>query len=1214
MKYFILTALILILLIASGRVYYYAIKNDQQKVIQTTQRKLLVEMQKVYADEKKITDAYSNGKVNSFIQFNSLKTNYPFYIFSDKSLIYWSDEHYNPDLTADASEGWLFIHNSSGQFLQRIVQVKEMDLTILTLIPLFKNYEINNDYISPAYNHKIINATDIRLHKSSFGDGVPIYDKMGAPLFFIALGNEFSFYNQFIHYPIILLETLLALLLLYFTWYHASNKKLVGSQIAIFILGLLVMWAILELARYPFEYEELALFDPKYFASSDFNPSLGKLVINCFLFFLIGFFILKRTFSYLKTHSFFNNQYILLLQNVLAYFVTLSIYYFINLIYVHSNWGLDITHFIEFDIFKGLSYLILLLFGYLSFELIRKVHEWNYLSDVSAPKFLLIQLISLSLFCISSIWFGTAILWIGGLIFILNSLIFITRISYSLKQLSFLSFIYLFILITAISLIHTLSVYYLENQKEANQRNILANRLMNDNDVFAEYMLAQLDFNLKSDQFIRRSFLVPITPYKSVFEKIEKYYLTDYFEKFETKIRIFDGVGNAIYPLDNLTFGASYPVNQMTKRNQRAAFKLYLVGNNESEQLLRRYIYVFEIENNDEVFGKIVIELKPKSVRPDNVFPELLMNKNILSGLSDISYDYALYKNDTLTYAVGSLNFPKVVSPAINRDPTLLNMQKEGDYKFSVVIDNDEKLVFSRPNQFWYRLSSNFSFFFILCFILIFFISFYHFIRIYWKSRNIALSTKIQLYFSLAFLIPLLSVSISTVGFVNATFLKDIVVTYEQSTTRVAEQLTDLVINFQNQEISKTNFNEEVTSTSKIINTDINLYDLDGNLMVTSQPQVFEKNLLSTLINPQAYAGIYLNDQKMITVEEQIGRLNYQSAYVGIRSNNSGELLAILGSPFFKSNKEYDTLLSDLLNNVFNIFVASFIVFMFLAYAATKILTSPLNLLKQKLSQVNLSAENAPISWQIDDEIGLLIREYNQMLLKLEKSKQALSKTEKESAWREMAQQVAHEIKNPLTPMKLSLQHLLVKMKDAEQDMPEATAKINSILSQVDNLSDIATSFSAFAKMPIPEDDRICITDILKKVTDFFQAEHANISLSIPDHEVYVLADRKIIERTFNNMIINALQSNLEGKFVHVDIKLIVLNDKIRVSIADNGSGIEEEHQNKVFLPNFTTKSTGSGIGLAIAKRGIEHAGGKIWFDSFVGKGTIFYIELKKLE
>jgi len=1203
---------VFLILIIFLRVNYHSKELDRESFISKTQSKLTKELQKVENDKKEWMNYFEKNSSLDFKSLNNIKSAYSFFIFKNTSLVYWSDEHYAPESKKYKREGWHFVSKQSGQYLEYSIKSKNGDVNLVSVIPLFEYYDVNNEYVQSGYNTKIFPPSGITLFQNKTDENFELKNLNGEPIFYIALSDGFENYSKELHYLILFLELVLIGILIYLLWNFCLSRDYLLSRIILFILGIALLWGGIEVFDFPFHAKDLKLFDPKFFASSDFNPSLGYLIINCVLFFIIGYFCIRQISKY-AVNTERKNLFIRIGINLLSYCSAIGIYYFIYLIYVHSNWGLDSTQSIEFSIFQILSLLIVLLFGYLLFEIFKVVHAVSNRTKSGSIQFLIVQLIAFALFSIFILFFDYSIIWIGLTVFILNSVVHFTKLGDALESINFLSFIYLFLLITAISIITAISVQYLEKQSEAKKRNVLADKIMNGNDVLAEYMLVQLEESLKKDEYIKRQFLMPLTPYKTILDKINKYYLNDYFEKYETSIKIFDSEGNSIYPSGNLPMSSSYPIQQMNERNKRGDIKLYLVGNTEANQLERKYIYVHEITHNNFVFARIVLEFKPKKIRPDNVFPELLVKNRNIPTFLEIPYDYALYKNDTLSYSVGDLNFPNVVNQEITEDGQLRKIQAEGNYRFNVVINKDEKLIFSQKNKFWYRFFSNISFFFILCFALVFTASAVQFLKIYWRTRTIGLSAKIQLYFSLAFLVPLLSVSISTLGFVNATFLDDIVSKYEENTNRVASQLVPMLMNYENDIIDKATLNNEISTITKIINADINLYDLNGQLFLTSQPQVFEKNLLSYKINPDAYASIFQNGQKMITLEEQIGNLNYQSAYVGIRSYNTGELLAILGSPFFKSNKEYDLLLTDLLNNVFNIFVGSFIIFIFLAYTATNILTSPLNLLKQKLSQVNLSAKNKPISWNVDDEIGLLIKEYNQMLLKLEKSRQALSKTEKESAWREMAQQVAHEIKNPLTPMKLSLQHLQMKIQKADHPMPEASAKIDSILSQIENLSDIATSFSSFAKMPIPENEKIGIRKILKKVVDFFRAEHVEIKLDLPEDDIYVLADPKIMERTFNNMILNALQSGDGDKVVEVNVKIELHDEMVKISIQDNGMGIPVDNYNKVFLPNFTTKSGGSGIGLAVAKRGIEHAGGEIWFESVPNRGTTFYIELKRL-
>jgi nitrogen fixation/metabolism regulation signal transduction histidine kinase len=268
-----------------------------------------------------------------------------------------------------------------------------------------------------------------------------------------------------------------------------------------------------------------------------------------------------------------------------------------------------------------------------------------------------------------------------------------------------------------------------------------------------------------------------------------------------------------------------------------------------------------------------------------------------------------------------------------------------------------------------------------------------------------------------------------------------------------------------------------------------------------------------------------------------------------------------------------------------------------------------------KFRRINLHQLNEPVDWKSDDEIGMLVKSYNEMLTKLSESKEELAKNEKQTAWREMAKQVAHEIKNPLTPMKLTIQQLQRTMlRDLPPNMPQSERirrTFESLIDQIDNISDIATSFSDFAKMPLPKNELFEISSVLNKAADLY-ADDLKITLrrDIQARRVNVIGDRQLIGRIITNLIINGIQSVPEGRRPDISLRLRTDDANVYIEVQDNGNGIPESIRPKVFLPNFSTKQGGSGLGLAIAKRGVEHAGGNIWFETEEGIGTTFFLSL----
>ncbi len=238
------------------------------------------------------------------------------------------------------------------------------------------------------------------------------------------------------------------------------------------------------------------------------------------------------------------------------------------------------------------------------------------------------------------------------------------------------------------------------------------------------------------------------------------------------------------------------------------------------------------------------------------------------------------------------------------------------------------------------------------------------------------------------------------------------------------------------------------------------------------------------------------------------------------------------------------------------------------------------------------------------------------MLDELEKSAGLLARSEREGAWREMAKQVAHEIKNPLTPMKLSIQHLQRALKDNIPDVKELTEKISQrLIEQIENLSNIATAFSDFAKMPQGNFIHLDIIPILSSTVELFQeSEQIEIKFQYPENICLVNGDKEQLMRVFTNIIKNAIQAIPENQEGIIDILLEDNQTNFLISIKDNGVGIAEEKRNHIFEPNFTTKSSGSGLGLAISKNIIERMSGKIWFESTLNSFTTFYIEIPSVK
>ena len=310
--------------------------------------------------------------------------------------------------------------------------------------------------------------------------------------------------------------------------------------------------------------------------------------------------------------------------------------------------------------------------------------------------------------------------------------------------------------------------------------------------------------------------------------------------------------------------------------------------------------------------------------------------------------------------------------------------------------------------------------------------------------------------------------------------------------------------------------------------------------------------------------------------------------YIQVRSSETGEELGIISIPFFASGRELSTRVTNALKIIVNVATLTFMVFLFFSFTASNFITYPLKLITNRIKKTTLDASNRPLQWRSKDELGLLIREYNLMIEKLEQNKRTLAISQKESAWREVAQQVAHEIKNPLTPIKLSLQHLRRVLQHGPPSEPAKMDKtIENLIGQVETLDGIASSFSIYAKMPAFHLQMVDLKRVVAQVIDVYaQDKRKFIRLEMPEAECCAVADDRMLGRILANLLLNAFQAVPSDKTPEIVMAIKDEKEQMVLSVSDNGTGIPDEVAYKVFDPHFSTKFSGSGIGLYIAKKG----------------------------
>ena len=389
------------------------------------------------------------------------------------------------------------------------------------------------------------------------------------------------------------------------------------------------------------------------------------------------------------------------------------------------------------------------------------------------------------------------------------------------------------------------------------------------------------------------------------------------------------------------------------------------------------------------------------------------------------------------------------------------------------------------------------------------------------------------------------------------------------------------------------------------MNQDIHVYSLTGELLASSSPALFNSGVLSRRMAPEAI----FSEQHTALCYEYLASHPYLVSYIPFH-NGSFVTIGYIAVPFFMSeqarNRQVDALLARLLPP----YIIVLLLALLFSFAAAKSMTAPISMLTDKMRHFAIGAKDNHIAYPYHDELGALVERYNMLVDQVEESAEQLARAEREGAWRTMARQIAHEINNPLTPMKLSVQKLQLKRgTDGFDEYFDKTTKM--LVAEIDNLAHIAQSFSAFAKQPEVITTEVDVAEKLSNVITLQRANDEQIPVRYvgPDSGVLVRADNEQIAQVFVNVIRNALQA------APTDI-IVVLNaayseKEVQISISDDGTGIPENIQSRIFQPNFTTKSNGNGLGLAISKHIVEGSGGRIEFETSP-KGTTFFIFLRK--
>lgn len=1227
--------------------------TDEQ-YLSAVRERVRAELSVSHEELKKVANELKKTRDYSFEDLR-ITTRYPYFIYRNSELLFWSDYRFVPEYYSISHvRRPQLIDFEQGRYLisRQDVRRDGVQWTLVSLVNVYRQYKSANSYLQSGYNTDLFTIDPQKITNAREPAYQNIYDPQAGFLFSVVPPRIDAYRNHSTPVNTVILGALAVLFLgLYvlISIKRLHRNRQYGAAFVLLLIYLGMLRGVMLYYGVPFLFYENDLFNPKFYASSLWAPSLGDLMLNCAF---TAILLLYLIIFYYRSHLYLNLGHAPVWVRwgigvgcvVLSYVDCYACFIELNNIYEKSQFTLDITINIRFSGLKMACLLVFVLISLVYFLaqhlltslFIRLIRDWRMglLAILVGTGLAAIGLYALEAL-VEPVWV------INGLFFLL---LYLTRFPRTLYSFRYRTSIYLFLSALVCASITTYVVYRQEIRKDVVQKREYGTRLLAENDDFGELLLNKAGEEISRDNELRTSIqsdegiLMPVR----IKQRVKNVFLEKYFQRYETEVLSFRASGQSLDPDSGEGTYEDWQNKYVQDRYKTDYDNLFFV-NEVGGTVLKQYIRFVDIREpiTNELVGHIVLSLRLWSGRSKNLYPELLAENPLMESPEAQEYSYGIFvsKNGTanvqtysalsssagttkfltpgrLAYSAGNYNYERKLPPSVLADPTLYN---EGtvlnDHKHvGLQGKNGRTIVVSSPDYPSRSILSNFSFLYLLLVLTVLVVILVYGVQFGLSRFGVNYSTRIQILLNVAFFLPLLLVVLIILSVISSNYINNQEAAYIGNTRNVAANFMPYLDEFVQARRSKAAMEEELKKIARDAGVDINLFDTKGRLFSSTRPLMYEGGHLAKFINPDAYVHLIEDKENQVLLDETLGTRPYRTAYANIKAYD-GRLLGVLSIPFFFARPELDRQLSEVIASALNVFMLLFTVFMVLSYAASTTLTKPLQILTQKIRKTNLDKLNEPLEWKSDDEIGLLIGEYNRMLVKLEDSKMALSQSEKQSAWQEMAKQVVHEIKNPLTPMKLTLQQLQRTLPAGEGDTRSRRMlqrAFDSLLEQIDNLSDIATSFSEFAKMPLPKNEVFEITAVLNKTADLY-ADNSRVTLTrnVLKGPIFVMGDRHMMGRILTNLIINGIQSVPADRRPTINIKLFTTENDVNIEVHDNGMGIPEGIRPKVFLPNFSTKEGGSGLGLAIAKRGIEHAGGNIWFETTSDVGTSFFLSLQ---
>ena len=1190
-----LILLFMFVLLGSVCQWFYEQSPANAIPINDVRYNIAVKQRRAEQKMREIEGLLNRNSLDSLNLISFQKFTNTYLVFQNEKLIFWSDNLTDQRNLKNTTWQYVLLPN-----MHTVAKSKRVgEYNIVAYIPVKYNYPYENNELVNKFSEGFKLSKDIGIVINKPADKYAVFNNQNGYLFTLELPEQ-PVYNEI--WAMMAMFLFLAAFLLLF-YLYATFPALIGKKM---LTGVEFMEVSFVMSVFVFICLKFNLpstcflnkfFTPYHYASNSLLASLTHLSFLTFFIYSTIYLYCFHVRRGLNSGKYFRIKQVALLMLPGIYFA-LIFNFMIGLVF-NSTTELNILKLSDFSWVSIWNHFLFLFWGVSYMLLHQKLHT-IILRKTGLKGLLMVDLpVTLVFSIFFFIGFGKYGLEAFISFLILSAILYLPLFFNIFKNNKWFVVIWLFFFTIFVTW-NSISMNRIK--KFEKYKTLAENHYLNDNadeDKIAELILADIDKEIKKDEVVKHLIQYPDSIQKAN-EYLSKVYLRGFWNKYE--MRLFTTQPGTV--LDQ-----TYAETIRARGTQIKSTNFYVMNSQSSELA---FLGAYKLEQTGGKQVNFFMEFYPRRYYKSYSFPGLLVESppslQLQLGLSSARYTY-----HELAYTSGKFRYPRD-GKWIEKKSSGFYIQNFGNYRHYIYVPNIYNyFILSEENtdgNWSYLLYVLYTF---MVYLLSVFLMIWMYNLIHRKSLTTFRLTSRYLYsFAALIIVSFVSIFYVSINYMEQKYRNEQRLNLERTKNYIQTSLQEKYYwteSLDSVAVNTLSFN--LQDLSYTFQSDIHVYDNNGVLIASSQPSLFSRGLISKRISPLPYFSKNPNLNKY----EYIGELEYLSAYTDFYN---GDFLQIgyIAVPQYFSRDQVQQEIQEFMAVIVHIYLVITLLFILLSLIINKQLSAPLTMLENSLKDIRLGQRNKKIVYKPNDEIGQLVIQYNKMVEELERSARLLAKSERESAWKTMARQVAHEINNPLTPMKLTIQQLqrTKKLDDNRFDdyFEKSTA---TLIEQIENLSRIAGTFSNFARLPEAKPNKVDVAKIVNMEVGLFAHNHDSIEMSYRGVEkgVFVMADREQLIQVFNNLLKNAIQSIPSDRAGEIQVWLEASAEEVLVHIRDNGKGIADDIKDKLFTPNFTTKSTGMGLGLSISQNMIRIAGGEITFKTEMNKGTEFQVMIPRV-